>query len=386
MDIKRVFLIVLDGVGVGELPDAARYGDVGSNTLVNTARAVGGLNLPNFAKAGLGKITEIPGVAANLPGGIYGKMTERSPGKDTTTGHWEMAGLILDKPFPVYPHGFPEEILAEFTRKTGFGVIGNKAASGTVIIEELGPEHLRSGKLIVYTSADSVFQIAAHEEIAPLDELYRCCAVAREIFHGEHAVGRVIARPFLGKPGAFYRTAGRKDFSLEPFSPTVLDRLKEAGLTVFGVGKIEDIFNWRGLTDSNHTHDNDETLDFLSELLDKDFHGLVFANCIDFDMLYGHRNNVRGFAAALEKVDHWLGENLSRLRPDDLMLFTGDHGVDPTTPSTDHSREYTPLVIFAPQAGIEANLGIRATFADIAASLCAWFQLEPWPVGTPFEF
>jgi phosphopentomutase len=311
-------------------------------------------------------------------------MAERSAGKDTTTGHWEMTGLILSTPFPVYPYGFPTEIIREFSHKTGHGVIGNKAASGTAIIEELGAEHIHTQDLIVYTSADSVFQIAAHEEIIPLEEQYRYCEIARQILQGEHAVGRVIARPFLGKPGSFYRTPGRKDFSLKPLTPTVLDRLKAKGLTVYGVGKIEDIFSWQGLTDSNHTHDNQETLTFISKLIDRDFKGLVFANCIDFDMKYGHRNDPQGFATALESVDRWLGQNLPKLRNGDLMIITGDHGVDPTTISTDHSREYTPLLLLGPNMPVGINLGIRNSFADIAATLCYWFDLEPWPVGEEF--
>lgn len=381
MVVNRVFLIVLDGVGVGELPDASVYGDQGSNTLGNLSRAVGGVNLPRLEQAGLGKLTPIQGVAADVIGGVFGKMAEASSGKDTTTGHWEMAGLILPKPFPVYPNGFPEEIISEFKEKTGRGILGNKPASGTIIIEELGAEHLKTGSLIVYTSADSVFQIAAHEEIVTLEELYRDCEIARQILQGEYGVGRVIARPFLGAPGSFNRTAGRKDFSLKPFSPTVLDRMKDAGLTVFGVGKIEDIFSWQGLTDSNHTHNNQETLSFISELIAKDFKGLVFANCIDFDMLYGHRNDSEGFYRALKEVDQWLGENLNKLKNGDLLIITSDHGGDPTTPSTDHSREYTPLLIFGPGLAKGIDLGIRSTFADIAASLCNWFDLDPWPVG-----
>lgn len=384
MEINRVFLIVLDGVGVGELPDAAAYGDQGSNTVGNIARKIGGLHLPQLEKAGLGKITDVIGLSPEAAKGIYGKMAEVSAGKDTTTGHWEMAGVILERPFPVYPNGFPQEVIAEFVRRTGYDVLGNKMASGTEIIRELGAEHLKTGRPIVYTSADSVFQIAAHEAIIPLAEQYRICAIAREILQGEHGVGRVIARPFAGELGNFYRTAGRKDFSLLPPAPTVLDRLKAAGLTVFGVGKIEDIFSGQGLTDSNHTHNNAETLAFVSELLDREFKGLVFANCIDFDMLYGHRNDVRGFATALAEVDAWLAANLIRLRPGDVMILTGDHGGDPTTSSTDHSREYTPLLVFGPDLPENINLGTRKTFADLAATLCYWFKLEPWSVGEEF--
>lgn len=386
MKIKRVFLIVLDGVGVGELPDAADYGDIGSNTLGNIAAELGGLNLPNLEASGLGKIIPIQGVSSQVTGKIYGKLAEQSAGKDTTTGHWEMAGLILDKPFPVYPQGFPAKLITEFTASTGRGVLGNKVASGTNIIAELGEEHLETGKLIVYTSADSVFQIAAHEAIVPIEELYHCCEIARKILQGDHAVGRVIARPFLGEPGAFYRTERRKDFSLEPFTPTILDRMKTAGFTVFGVGKIEDIFCFRGLTDSNHTHNNNETLAFISQLIEKDFTGLVFANCIDFDMLYGHRNDVAGFAKALENVDNWLGENLPRLSEGDILILTGDHGGDPTTASTDHSREYTPLLILGPGLPEGIDLGTRATFADIGASIGSWFGLQETGVGKPFEF
>ncbi|HOJ76813.1 MAG TPA: phosphopentomutase [Bacillota bacterium] len=385
MNINRIFLIVLDGVGVGELPDAARYGDSGSNSIGNTAQKLeDGLHLPVFERLGLGKLTKIKGVSADVSTGIYGKMIERSAGKDTTTGHWEMSGIILEQPFPVYPNGFPEPIIAEFIKQTGRGVIGNKVASGTVIIDELGAKHLQTGDLIVYTSADSVFQIAAHEDIVSNEELYRYCEIARRILTGGHAVGRVIARPFTGKPGAFYRTAGRKDFSLEPIGPTVLDRVKAAGLTVYGVGKIEDIFCNRGLTDSNHTHNNQETLEFVSHLIKQDFKGLVFANCIDFDMVYGHRNDYLGYAQALQEVDRWLDNNLKNLREGDLIIITGDHGCDPTTPSTDHSREYTPLLITGPNLPEGIDLGIRNTFADIAASICYWFGLEPLPVGEEF--
>ncbi len=386
MNIKRVFLIVLDGVGIGELPDAASYGDQGSNTLGNTAKVLGGLNLPNLERAGLGKLTEIQGLSARVRGGVFGRLAERSPGKDTTTGHWEMAGIVLPRPFPVYPQGFPVEIINEFVKRTGHNIIGNKVASGTEIIAKLGVEHMRSGDLIVYTSADSVFQVAAHEEIIPLEQLYNYCDIAREIMTGEHAVGRVIARPFLGQPGSFYRTPRRKDFSLKPTGPIVLDRLKDAGLTVYGVGKIEDIFCNQGLTDSNHTHDNTETLEFITKLISKDFKGLVFANCIDFDMIYGHRNDPRGFAEAIRKVDDWLGANLPKLHPGDIVIITGDHGCDPTTSSTDHSREYTPLLLLGPGLPEGLDLGTRMTFADIAASLCHWFQLDPWPVGEEIKF
>ncbi len=382
--VQRVFLIVLDGLGVGELPDAHLFGDTGSNTLGNTARALGGLTLPNFEKLGLGKIIEVPGLSNQVPGKAYGKMAEKSRGKDTTTGHWEMAGLVLEAPFPVFPTGFPATIMQQFAERTGRATLANIPASGTAVIDEFGAAHLDTGALIVYTSADSVFQIAAHEELVPLKQLYDYCEIAREILQGDYGVGRVIARPFRGSPGQFYRTAGRKDFSLPPVQPTILEKLKAADYTVYGVGKIEDIFCSRGLTASNHTHNNAETLAFVSELLTKDFTGLVFANCIDFDMEYGHRNDVVGFGKALEAFDQWLGPNLAKLRAGDLLILTGDHGCDPTTSSTDHSREYTPLLITGPEVGSDLSLGIRESFADLAATLAVWFGLEPWLVGQDF--
>ncbi len=384
MRVNRIFLLVLDGVGVGELPDAQIYGDKGSNTLQHIAETVQGLNLPNLERGGLGNLTSILGVPAQSSTGVYGKLNELSVGKDTTTGHWEMTGIILDKPFPVYPQGFPDALIHEFSNRTGCKVIGNKAASGTIIIEELGVEHIRSGALIVYTSADSVFQIAAHEAVVSREQLYRYCEIARSLLQGEHGIGRVIARPFCGEPGSFYRTDGRKDFSLDPIQPTILDRLKEKDYTVFGVGKIEDIFNMRGLTHSNHTHNNQETLTFVSELIEQDFKGLVFANCIDFDMLYGHRNDPVGYAKALEMMDEWLGRNIPKLHAGDVLIITGDHGGDPTTPSTDHSREYTPLLLFGPNLPDGVGLGIRNSFADIAATIAYWFEIDNWSVGTEF--
>ena len=384
MKVKRVFLLVLDGVGVGELPDAALYGDQGSNTLGNTARITGGFRIPNLEAAGLGKLSSLLGVSAELDQGVYGKLAELASGKDTTTGHWEMTGIILKEAFPTFPQGFPVELIKTFTDLTGRGVLGNKTASGTEIIIELGAEHLRTGALIVYTSADSVFQIAAHEGLIPIAEQYRYAELARGMLINEYAVARVISRPFAGEPGAFYRTPNRKDFSLPPPGLTILDRIKAAGYTVYGVGKIDDIFCQQGLTDSNHTHNNQETLAFLTQLIKEDFQGLVFANCIDFDMLYGHRNDPQGFKMALEEVDRWLGENIPQLNSDDLLLITGDHGNDPTTLGTDHSREYIPLLVFGNDLVENVNLGVRQTFADIAASLADWFGLTPWPVGKSF--
>jgi phosphopentomutase len=384
-EVRRVIVIVLDSVGVGGAPDAAWYGDQGSNTLANTARAVGGLHLPNLGRLGLGNIIPVAGVPpATTPEGAYGHMTEVSPGKDTTTGHWELAGVILDRPFPTYPHGFPQEIIGEFERRIGRKTLGNYPASGTVIIQELGEEHIRTGWPIVYTSADSVFQIAAHEEVIPLEELYRLCRIAREMLTGDHAVSRVIARPFIGRPGAFIRTEARRDFSLEPPQPTILDRVKGAGLEVMGVGKIEDIFAHRGLTRSNHTGNNEDDLNATLEFIAQDSPGLIFVNLVDFDMLYGHRNDPRGYADALEAFDRRLPEVLAALRPTDLLILTADHGNDPTTPSTDHSREQVPLLVAGPQVKAGVNLGTRKTFADVAATIAELLKVEPPAAGTSF--
>ncbi|SHF28484.1 phosphopentomutase [Desulfofundulus australicus DSM 11792] len=382
--INRLTLIVLDSVGIGELPDAEKYGDKGSNTLANTARAVGGLNLPNLGRLGLGNILAIEGVPpVKQPLAAYGRMAEASAGKDTTTGHWEIAGLLLERPFPVYPHGFPPEIIEPFEKRIGRPVLGNRAASGTAIIEELGEEHIKTGYPIVYTSADSVFQIAAHEEVIPVNELYGMCRVARELLTGPHAVGRVIARPFVGKPGAFKRTDRRRDFSLPPPAPTVLDLLTQNGFSVLAVGKIEDIFAGRGITEAIHTKDNMDGVDRTIACMRRLERGLIFTNLVDFDMLYGHRNNPRGYAAALEAFDRRLPEILSAVRPDEVLIITADHGCDPTTSSTDHSREYVPLLVYGPLVEPGVNLGTRSTFSDVAASVAEFFGLS-YPRGTSF--
>ncbi|MFS8523237.1 MAG: phosphopentomutase [Gammaproteobacteria bacterium] len=382
----RVALIVLDGVGIGELPDAHKYGDEGSNTLRNTAEAVGGLHMPNMQKLGLGNIDFIPGVPpADEPLACYGRMAERSAGKDTTTGHWEIAGLHLERPFPTYPNGFPDEVIKPFEEAIGRKVLGNKPASGTVIIEELGEEHLRTGRPIVYTSADSVFQIAAHEDVVPVEELYEMCRIAREILTGEHAVGRVIARPFVGRPGSFRRTERRRDFSVAPPRPTLLDRLAEAGIPVFSVGKIMDIFAGRGIAAGRYTKDNMDTVDgVLERLRTEEGPCLVFANCIDFDMLWGHRNNPEGMAEGLSQFDARVPELMAELRDNDLLIVTADHGIDPTTPSTDHSREYVPLLVYGPGIRRGVALGTRETFADVAATLADFFGVEPPEIGTSF--
>lgn len=381
----RIFLIVLDGVGIGELPDAGDYGDQGSNTLLHVAQTVPSIRLPQLERLGLGRILDLPGVRAVVdPKGARARLAERSPGKDSTTGHWEIAGLVLERAFPTYPAGFPEELLSRFSERVGRGWIGNTAESGTAIIDRLGEQHQRSGDWIVYTSADSVFQIAAHEATVPLEELYAACRAAREMLTGEHAVGRVIARPFVGEPGAYRRTANRRDFSLEPPAPTLLDRLTEAGWPVIAVGKVDDLFAGRGITEALHTSSNAEGEDILAELARKAGAGLVFANLVDFDTLYGHRNDPIGFARALEEFDDRLAEILGHLRTDDLCLITADHGNDPVTPSTDHSREYVPLLAAGARVRPGTDLGTRDTFADIGASIAQAFDLRPLAAGRSF--
>lgn len=377
MNKRRAILLVLDGVGVGELPDAANYGDEGSNTLVNMAKVVNGLNLPTLQKMGLGNIAPICGVPPEgEPIACFGKMKEVSAGKDTTTGHWELAGVIRTKPFPTYPNGFPREIIEAFENAIGRKVLGNKPASGTAIIEELGEEHLRTGYPIVYTSADSVFQIAAHEEIVSVEQLYEWCQIAREILRGEHEVARVIARPFVGTPGNFKRTPRRKDFSVPPPYPTLLDTLTEAGLKVVTVGKVDDIFAGRGVALAVHTSDNRDGMQQVEKLATKGDFDFLWCTLVDFDTVYGHRNNPQGFAEALAEFDSWLGNFITRLREGDFLVITADHGNDPTTPSTDHSREYVPLLIWTPELEKGKSLGVRETFADVAATVADWFKVK----------
>jgi phosphopentomutase len=381
----RLVLIILDGAGIGAMPDAAEYGDEGSNTLVNTARALGGLDLPNLQVMALGNLAPIPGIPPKPDcSASYGVMLEKSKGKDTTTGHWEMAGLITDRPFPTYPHGFPKEVISAFEHAVGREVLGNIPASGTEIIERLGREHIRTGKPIVYTSADSVFQIAAHEDVIPVERLYEMCLKARAILTGEHAVGRVIARPFIGEPGKFIRTDRRRDFSLPPPKPTVLDALREAGHQVIGIGKICDIFADQGLTSCAHITGNLDGIRQTIEAIRSAESGLIFTNLVDFDTLYGHRNDPKGFAHSLREFDDRLPEIQAAMRDDDLLIITADHGNDPTTPSTDHSREMVPLLVWGRSATKGVNLGTRETFADIAATICDLFSLSPWPVGESF--
>jgi phosphopentomutase len=384
--VQRFIVIVLDGVGAGEAPDAADYGDVGSNSLGNTARVLGGLDLPNMRDLGLGHITPMMGVRpVPFPSGAFGRLTPRSAGKDTISGHWELMGIRLETPFPTYPHGFPPEVIDEFCRRVGREILGNKPASGTEILLELGLEHMRTGKPIVYTSADSVFQIASHEEIIPIEQQYWMCLQAREMLHGQHAVGRVIARPFIGSgPEDFTRTTRRRDYPMLPPSQTMLQKLVAAGLEVCSVGKIDDIFAHQGITRSNHTTNNASGLAATLEFLDDDFEGMIFVNLIEFDMIYGHRNDVPGYAAALKVVDNAVPDILKRLQPGDVVMFVADHGVDPTTPSTDHSREFSPLLVFGPPVKPGINLGDRGAFSDVGATIAQAFELEPPLVGQSF--
>ena len=370
---KRVIWIVLDSVGIGEMPDAAQYGDTGSDTLGNIAR-IRGIQLPHLAQLGLGNIKPLTGIApAAAPRGAFGRCALASPGKDTTTGHWEMVGIHLDRPFPLYPHGFPPEVMNQFERRIGRSTLGNKAASGTEILKELGPEHMRTGSPIVYTSADSVFQIAAHEEVIPLWELYKMCETAREILRGPHEVGRVIARPFLGAPGSFARTPNRHDYAVPPPSGMLLDRLEERGVPIHGVGKIFDVFLGRGIQESTKTKNNDEGMAKTLEAMQAMERGLIFVNLVDFDQQFGHRNDIEGYGAALEQFDAWVPEFQSALGEDDIAIFTADHGCDPTTPSTDHSREYVPLLVFGAKVRAGVNLGLRGTLSDIGQTVAENF-------------
>jgi len=367
----RVIWIVLDSVGIGVMPDAAAYGDEGSDTLGNIAKQRS-LDLPNLRRLGLANIKPLAGVAAvDRPAGAFGKCALASPGKDTTTGHWEMAGIILEKPFPIYPYGFPAEIISAFEERVGRKTLGNKAASGTEIIKELGVEHLRTGYPIVYTSADSVFQIAAHEDVIPLEDLYRMCEIARDILRGPHEVGRVIARPFEGEPGHFVRTPNRKDYAVPPPEGMLLDQLAAKHVPVCAIGKISDIFLHRGITQSVKTKNNADGMLKTVDAMRDTPHGLIFVNLVDFDQQFGHRNDVAGYAAALEAVDRWLPS--LPLKETDLLVITADHGCDPTTPSTDHSREYTPLVVYGNNAQHGVNLGTRATLADIGQTVAENF-------------
>ena len=381
---KRVFLIVLDSVGIGEMPDSAEYGDEGSNTLAACYRS-GQLSVPRMETMGLFNIQGVGcGQPTAHPTAAFGRLAEASKGKDTTIGHWEIAGIISPRPLPTYPEGFPQEILDQLSARTGRKILCNKPYSGTEVLKDYGPEHMRTGDLIVYTSADSVMQIAAHEEVIPVEELYRICGIAREIMQGEHGVGRIIARPFVGEAGAFTRTANRHDSSLTPPGTTMLDLISAAGLASIGVGKIYDIFAGKGITEFVRTKSNRDGMERTIEYADKDFEGLCFVNLVDFDMVYGHRNNVPGYTAALNEFDGQLGDLLEHLREEDLLLITADHGCDPSTPSTDHSREHTPVLLYGKNIREGVDLKTRTGFCDIAATVLEYLGLPVEVEGKSF--
>jgi phosphopentomutase len=380
----RVFLTVLDSVGVGELPDADAYGDRGSDTLGNISRRVA-LKLPALRSLGLPRVANVQGMAPiESPLGAYGRMAERSPGKDSVTGHWEIAGIVLDRAFPTFPHGFASDVIAEFEKRIGRRTLGNYAASGTAIIDELGPEHVRTGRPIVYTSADSVFQIAAHEDVIPVPELYRICEIAYALVGEGMGVGRVIARPFVGREGAFTRTANRHDYALPPSGTTLLDAMTAAGKTVHAIGKIQDLFAGRGVTTAVHTKSDDEGVDAIERAIETSGPGLVFTNLVDFDTQYGHRNDPAGYAANLERFDARLTRLLPALRDRDVLIITADHGNDPTTPSTDHAREHVPVFLVGKCVRPGTDLGVRPTFADLGQTVAEIFGVGPLANGTSF--
>lgn len=383
---RRVFLIVMDSVGIGEAPDAELFGDKGADTLGHIAEYMGGLKMPNMMKLGLGNIRELKGIpAVEKPMACYGKMQEASKGKDTMTGHWEIMGLRVDKPFQTFPDGFPAELIEEIEKRTGRKVIGNKPASGTAIIEELGEEHMQTGAIIVYTSADPVLQIAAHEEVVPLEELYRICEICRELtLDDRYKVGRVIARPFVGEPGNFTRTANRRDYALKPFARTVMNELKDSGFDCIALGKISDIYAGEGVTKAIKTANNMDGMDKLIDSLKMDFTGLSFLNLVDFDAVYGHRRNPEGYGRALEEFDRRLPEVIDSLGDDDLLIITADHGNDPTHHGTDHTREYVPLLVYSKRMEKGVSLGLRETFADVGATIADNFQVKMPQYGTSF--
>ncbi|MBU5677542.1 phosphopentomutase [Alkaliphilus sp. MSJ-5] len=384
--INRVILFIMDSVGIGALPDAKNFGDVGANTLGNIAINEGGINLPNLQRLGLGNIDNIVGVESiESPLGAFGRSLEVSNGKDTTTGHWELAGLHLTEPFKTFPKGFPKDIIDKLENKIGRKTLGNKPASGTAILDELGEEHMSTGYPIVYTSADSVLQIAAHEEIIPLEELYKICKIAREIMMGDNAVARIIARPFIGTPGSFARTHNRRDYSLNPTGDTVLDIAKSEGLDVVAIGKIEDIFNGKGITDAVHTIDNMDGIDKTIEYIQKSSKGIIFTNLVDFDSKYGHRRDPKGYKDALENLDMRIPEILDSMNDDDIIIFTADHGNDPTYKGSDHTREYIPIVIYGNKIKQNVNIGTRKSFADIAATISDIFEIQSTGNGESFK-
>ncbi|CEJ74753.1 phosphopentomutase [[Clostridium] sordellii] len=384
--MSRVIWMVIDSVGIGALPDSEKFGDVNVNTLGNIVKAYEDIQLPNMIKLGLSNIDGIDSLdSIDNPIGSFGRASEVSKGKDTTTGHWEMTGVLVETPFKTYENGFPKEIIDEFERKTNRKVIGNKPASGTAILDELGEQQMKTGEVIVYTSADSVFQIAAHEEIIPLEELYKMCEIAREIMMGENAVARIIARPFVGKPGAFERTSNRRDYSLSPFEDTVLDTIKKSNLDVIGVGKIEDIFNKQGITEAIHTKDNMDGVDQTINYMKKENKGLIFTNLVDFDSKYGHRRDVEGYKKALEEFDARIPEIIDNMKDDDILIINADHGNDPTYKGTDHTREYIPVLVYGKNINKGYNLGTRKSFADIGATVADILNVDLPKHGESFK-
>ena len=384
--MSRVIWMVIDSVGIGALPDSQKFGDVNVDTLGNIVRSCKGIKIPNMIKLGLANIEGVDSLEnIESPIGCYGRCSEVSKGKDTTTGHWEMTGVLVETPFKTFENGFPKDIIEEFERRSNRKVIGNKPASGTAILDELGEQHINTGEVIVYTSADSVFQIAAHEEIVSLDELYKMCEIAREIMMGDNAVARIIARPFIGKPGAFERTSNRRDYSLSPFEDTVLDNIKNSNLDVIGVGKIEDIFNKQGITEAIHTHDNMDGVNQTINYMKKETKGLIFTNLVDFDSKYGHRRDVEGYKNALEEFDARIPEILENMNDDDVLIINSDHGNDPTYKGTDHTREYIPVLVYGKNLKSGLNLGTRNSFADIGATVADILNIEMPKHGQSFK-
>lgn len=383
---KRVILMVMDSVGIGALPDAKEFGDVGVNTLGNIIKESESIKIPNLVKLGIGNIDEFKELEdIESPIGAYGRALEVSHGKDTTTGHWEIAGLYVEKPFKTFPEGFTKEIIEEFEEKTGTKVLGNKPASGTAILDELGKEHMETKNPIVYTSADSVFQIAAHEEVIPLEKLYEMCRIAREIMSGDNAVARIIARPFVGEPGSFARTANRRDFSIDPFEDTVLDNIKNAGLDMIAVGKIEDIYNQKGVTEAIHTESNMDGVDQTINYMKQENKGLIFTNLVDFDAKFGHRRNVDGYRQAIEEFDARIPEIIDNMNDEDVLILTADHGNDPTYHGTDHTREYVPILAYGKKVKENINLNTRTSFADIGATVADLLGVKAPKNGKSFK-
>nr|WP_312213021.1 phosphopentomutase [Clostridioides sp.] len=385
--MSRVIWIIIDSVGIGELPDADKFGDVGANTIGNIVKSQGDIDMPNMVDMGIGNIDGVDFLEkVDKPAAVFCKCAEISQGKDTTTGHWEMAGIVVDKPFKTFPNGFPKDIIDEFEKQTGRNVVGNKPESGTVILDELGEHQIKTGDVIVYTSADSVFQIAAHEEVIPLEELYNMCKIARKIMSGDNAVARIIARPYIGnKKGDFERTSNRRDYSVDPFKTTVLDNIKGSGLDVIAVGKIEDIFNGKGITEAVHTKDNMDGVDKTLKYIKSNNRGLIYTNLVDFDSKYGHRRDPKGYKKAIEEFDARLPEIIEAMKEDDILIINSDHGNDPTYKGTDHTREYIPVLIYGDRIKKGVNLGVRSSFCDIGSTIADILGVEKTNCGESFK-